>query len=202
MPRLRRDRSGPAVGIGVGLAAGTALAAMALAPLGAAAAMGTPSRPTVHEGHAARVGVVVVDPSGRTLYHLSAEGHGKIACTGGCASLWPPFVVRRGTHLERGAGMKEHLATIRRPDGTLQVTYGGWPLYTYSGDSSSGQANGQGIRADGGVWSATTPSSKVPASTAKHSTRSTSTHSARSAHASHSGGRHSTSTTSGSGYGY
>jgi predicted lipoprotein with Yx(FWY)xxD motif len=44
------------------------------------------------------------------------------------------------------------LGTARTPNGALQVTYGHWPLYTYSGDASAGQANGQGIQSFGGVW--------------------------------------------------
>jgi predicted lipoprotein with Yx(FWY)xxD motif len=59
---------------------------------------------------------------------------------------------------------------FQRSDGNLQLAYNGWPLYTYSGDSASGQTNGNGITSFGGVWTIARPNMAnapgVPAPTA------------------------------------
>ncbi len=102
------------------------------------------------------VGTVLVDTKGFTLYHLKTETNGKIVCSGSCTSVWPPLLLPAGvTSATAGSGVSGKLGTILRPDGGTQVTYKGMPLYTYSGDQSPGQANGQGIQ---GVWFAMTPS--------------------------------------------
>ena len=110
----------------------------------------------VATGSASGVGKVLVDTSGMTLYHLKTETNGTIMCTGSCAGTWPPLLLPSGvTAASAGSGATGTLGTIQRPDGGTQVTYNGLPLYTYSGDTSAGQANGQGIQ---GVWFAVTPS--------------------------------------------
>ncbi len=100
------------------------------------------------------VGTVLVNSKGRTLYHLKTESAGSIQCTGGCTGVWPPLLATGGAPAS-GGGVTGTLATTNRPDGGVQVTYNGEPLYTYSGDSGPGQANGQGIQ---GVWFAVTAS--------------------------------------------
>ncbi len=102
------------------------------------------------------LGTVVANAQGLTLYHLKTEVNGTIACTGSCTSVWPPVLVPSGSAPPtEGAGLTGQLGTVTRPDGSVQVTYDSLPLYRYSGDSSAGQANGQGIQ---GVWFAVTPS--------------------------------------------
>jgi predicted lipoprotein with Yx(FWY)xxD motif len=88
--------------------------------------------------------VVVDGASGMTLYVFASDtaGNGKSACSGGCATTWPPQTVANGTTPTAGSGLTGTLATITRADGTTQVTYNGMPLYHYSGDSSPGDANG------------------------------------------------------------
>jgi predicted lipoprotein with Yx(FWY)xxD motif len=94
------------------------------------------------------VGTVLANGAGLTLYHNTKETGSKIVCTGGCVSFWPPVLVTGS--LPQDAGMiKGTFGTIKRPDGSTQLTINGMPLYTYSGDSASGQATGQGIQ---GVW--------------------------------------------------
>ena len=110
------------------------------------------------------VGTVLTNSAGRTLYYLSSEKNGKIVCTGSCVSLWPVFVAPGGQAPTAGAGVTGKLGTLKRPDGTVQVTYMGRPLYTYSGDSSSGQANGEGIKLGSATWYAMTPSGQPPSS--------------------------------------
>lgn len=92
------------------------------------------------------VGTALVDDKGFTLYYLKTETSGKIMCTGSCASAWPPVLLPAGTTSATAAsGVSGKLGTIQRPDGGTQVTYNGMPLYTFTGDQSPGQANGQGV---------------------------------------------------------
>ncbi|HEV3132390.1 MAG TPA: hypothetical protein VGY51_10545 [Acidimicrobiales bacterium] len=96
-------------------------------------------------------GTVLTNSAGMTLYRLTADGTGAPTCTGACASLWPPLTVPSGTaHVVGAAGLSaSNLGTVARSDGTLQVTYKGMPLYRYSGDTKTGDANGQGFA---GIW--------------------------------------------------
>jgi len=92
----------------------------------------------------ANVGSVIVDAHGRTLYRFTAEAEGLPLCTGACAGTWPPALA------STAAGLPEHVATVRRPDGgRLQLTYDGHPLYRYAGDRSKADAKGEGV---GGQW--------------------------------------------------
>jgi predicted lipoprotein with Yx(FWY)xxD motif len=95
------------------------------------------------------LGAVLVNSQGRTLYHLITESATKISCTGPCASTWPPLTVASGQQPQAGAGVTGTLTAVDRPDGTKQAAFDGQPLYTYSGDSKTGDTNGEGI---GGVW--------------------------------------------------
>lgn len=107
---------------------------------------------------------IVVDERGMTLYHLSAEKNHKLLCTGGCAAIWPPLLLPSGGKPLPGKGVsREQLGTIRRPDGRRQWTYGGFPLYRYSGDRKPGDANGEGIEH---VWYAVGPTGHVVKSSA------------------------------------
>ena len=91
-----------------------------------------------------KVGQVVVDAEGRTLYRFTAEAQGRPVCTGSCVKTWPPATV------SKGSGLPDHVATVDRPDGGgLQLTYDGHPLYRYAGDHSAGDAQGDGV---GGQW--------------------------------------------------
>ena len=94
-------------------------------------------------------GNVLVNGNGRTLYVLATE-KGKVTCTdtGGCTKIWPPAVLPSGTaHGIAGTGVQASLlGTITSPSGDVRLTYGGWPLYTFVGDSRSGQATGQGVK--------------------------------------------------------
>lgn len=133
-----------------------AVAASAALTAGAAAAA---SAPTVLAAHSDALGTILVSASGRTLYHDSAEKAGAIACTGSCAAVWPPLLLAKGAKPVAGAGVKASLlGTVKRPGGTVQVTYHGMPLYLYSGDTGAGQAKGQDV---GGIWHAVAPSGSI-----------------------------------------
>ena len=92
---------------------------------------------------------IVVTASGRTLYTLSAETHGRFICTGSCLSTWRPLKVPAGGKVVGVAG----LGTIARHGVGRQATFNGRPLYTFSGDSRAGDANGEGFM-DVGTWHA------------------------------------------------
>jgi predicted lipoprotein with Yx(FWY)xxD motif len=97
---------------------------------------------------------VLTTTKGRTLYSLSAETNGRFICTGACAaSTWHPLVVPSGV---KPTGPVK-LGTIERPEGKTQVTFKGRPLYSFSGDSKTGDVNGEGIK-DVGTWHAATTS--------------------------------------------
>src|ERR1700722_1383549 len=108
------------------------------------------------------LGTILVDSQGMTLYHLSGEQNGKFICTSSaCVGVWHPLTVTSGAP----GGEVASLGQEKRPDGTVQVTYKGTPLYTFASDHQPGEANGQGIK-DVGTWSAvTTSAASAPAST-------------------------------------
>ena len=96
-------------------------------------------------------GKALAGSHGRTVYLFEADKHGTSACTGACARAWPPDTVTGAPHA--GSGVSQALlGTIKRPDGTLQVTYNGHPLYYFTGDKAAGAAKGQGLTAFGAGW--------------------------------------------------
>ena len=105
-----------------------------------------------------KLGTIVVDGHGRTLYAYDADRKGTAhsACTAGCLGLWPPADVK-GKITEHG--VTGTVKTIAAPGGGRQLTLNGWPLYYYAGDSGRGQTNGQGV--DGIWWVMTPAGSKV-----------------------------------------
>jgi predicted lipoprotein with Yx(FWY)xxD motif len=100
----------------------------------------------------AGLGKIVADGKGFTLYMYTPDHQGTSRCTGFCAHQWPPLVLPSGVHKPAaGPGVAAALlGTVRRPDGRLQVTYNGWPLYLWMGDTAPGQATGQAD--DMGLW--------------------------------------------------
>jgi predicted lipoprotein with Yx(FWY)xxD motif len=97
------------------------------------------------------VGKVLVDSKGFTLYYFKKDKGGKSACYGACAGGWPPLITE-GAPKGMGGAQASMLGTTKRKDGTTQVTYAGWPLYTYVVDKKPGEANGNDIDAFGGEW--------------------------------------------------
>jgi predicted lipoprotein with Yx(FWY)xxD motif len=91
---------------------------------------------------------VVTNAKGFTLYWFVPDTATTSKCNASCAAFWPP-VMGPAT---AGAGVTGKLATIKRADGSVQATYNGHPLYTYVGDHAPGQATGNGLDVNGGVW--------------------------------------------------
>jgi len=135
------------------------LFAIALAALAGSSLAGGAVLPTLKTAKVGTLGKVVVSASGRTLYHYTDETKGKVACSGGCAKLWPPLLVKAGAKPVAGTGIvASKLGVLKRPDGTFQVTYGGLGLYLYTGDKKAGDANGEAIEAS---WYAVSPAAKI-----------------------------------------
>jgi predicted lipoprotein with Yx(FWY)xxD motif len=103
------------------------------------------------------LGTVLVDQSGRTLYFFGKDTGTQSACTGACATAWPPDTAQ-GTPTAGSGVDASMLGTAQQMDGTTQVTYNGHPVYTFSKDTKAGDVNGEGINAFGGVWYAAGPS--------------------------------------------
>jgi predicted lipoprotein with Yx(FWY)xxD motif len=102
------------------------------------------------------LGTILVDSQGRTLYLWQADTGAKSACTGACAAAWPPLVTTGKP--TAGSGVTSSLlGTVRRANGTDQVTYHGHPLYRFEGDTASRQTNGQGSTGFGAPWYVLSP---------------------------------------------
>lgn len=92
-----------------------------------------------------KVGMVMTDTKGMTLYTYAKDTPGMSNCTGQCLSNWPAYTAKSQT-----GNFPANISVIKRPDGTLQYAWKNKPLYYYFKDKDSGDAYGNGI---GGVWS-------------------------------------------------
>jgi predicted lipoprotein with Yx(FWY)xxD motif len=123
------------------LVAGCSSAAATAAPTQAPGAAAV----TVMTGTGGGGTVLVAGSNGMTVYTFSKDtaNSGTSACSGGCATTWPPLTVSAGTKPTAGPGVTGTVGTITRADtGALQVTYNGLPLHFYSGDHAAGDTNG------------------------------------------------------------
>jgi len=100
------------------------------------------------------LGDLLISYDGMTLYTYAKDTAGTSTCTGDCAKAWPPFTVLPGERLAASANAKGKLDTIKREDGSMQVTYNGMPLYVYAKDKAPGDATGQNV---GNVWKVVKP---------------------------------------------
>ena len=91
---------------------------------------------------------VLANARGFTVYSFAPDTPAKSVCNGSCAAYWPPV---KGP-VTAGPGVTGSLGTITRADGSTQATYDGHPLYTYVGDAAPGQARGNGLNLNGGLW--------------------------------------------------
>jgi predicted lipoprotein with Yx(FWY)xxD motif len=106
-----------------------------------------------------RLGRIVVDGKGRTLYLFEKDTHRSSACYGECATFWPPLLTR-GKPVARPGVKRSLLRTTRRANGSEQVTYGGHPLYRFSLDRKPGQTKGEGLQDFGAGWEVLSPAGK------------------------------------------
>ena len=98
-----------------------------------------------------RIGRILVDSKGITLYDFVTDKGGVSGCYGACAALWPPLITKGKPHA--GPGVRASLlGTTKRRDGKLEVTYNHHPLYYFVTDRKPGQTTGQGVNQFGGPW--------------------------------------------------
>jgi len=109
-----------------------------------------------------KLGTVLVNSKGRTLYMFVRDKHKKVTCVGSCAAAWPPVKLPNGAKaVAAGKAKAALLGSDRDPAGGRVVTYNKWPLYTYVGYTAPGQARGQALNLNGGLWYVLSPSGKV-----------------------------------------
>lgn len=149
--------SGGQAGLGTAVISVVALGLLAGALAGAGGAASAGNSGTGNAARASTAGLrtadvhgttVLTNAAGKTLYWFAPDTSTKSVCNGSCAAYWPPV---KGP-LTAGPGVHGKLGTIKRADGSTQETYNGHPLYTYVGDSAPGQANGNKLNLNGGLW--------------------------------------------------
>jgi predicted lipoprotein with Yx(FWY)xxD motif len=96
---------------------------------------------------------VLTDAKGFTLYYFTPDTATTVACTGGCASAWPPLIVSGIGTPTAATTLTGTVTVVAGPNGN-QIEYNGHPLYTYAGDTAAGQTTGQGVN---GKWFVVTP---------------------------------------------
>ena len=114
--------------------------------------------PSSNGGHAtvklgqSKLGRILVDGQGHTLYLFDRDEHGESYCTGACAAVWPPYETDSKPTASAGVPGSA-LGTTKRADGDLQVTYHGHPLYYYAADASTpGKTKGEDLEQFGAGW--------------------------------------------------
>ena len=150
----------------------TAQAAPTTAPSTAPTAAASPaaagsSEETVAVREDPKLGKILTDYEGKTLYRYAKDTQNSSACSGGCVAAWPPLTASGALQLPEG--VTGTLGTITRSDGTKQVTYNGMPLYHFAKDAKPGDTAGQGI---GGIWFVVAPGTSASAAAAPAATSS------------------------------
>lgn len=151
-------------GWGVAVGSLPAAASRATSPVAASSSSGPTPVYEVKTGEIHGLGKVLVDGQGFTLYVFAPDKHsGTSKCYGKCANAWPPLVVPTGvSEAPAGSGVRSSLLGVtKRSDGTVQVTYDKWPLYTWVVDSAPGDVTGQDLNNLGGKWYVITPKGQV-----------------------------------------
>lgn len=103
-------------------------------------------------------GPYITDSNRQALYLLEGEAAGETDCYAACAQVWRPFIAPQGSPADADPGVQANLiVTIRRQNGSMQVTYNGHPLYYYVRDLGPGQTAGQDVTDAWGEWYLVTP---------------------------------------------
>lgn len=110
----------------------------------------------VEAGQAGELNPVLINGAGLTLYRFDKDtaSPSKSNCDGECATTWPPVTVAKGGKIFVAGMEKSAIGVVKRDDGRLQVTVGGWPVYRFAKDLRPGDTNGQGV---GGTWFGVAP---------------------------------------------
>jgi predicted lipoprotein with Yx(FWY)xxD motif len=113
---------------------------------------------TVKTAKIKKLGTVLVNSKGLTLYMFVRDHQKKVTCKSqACVIVWPPLKVKKGQRPTAGGAAKKSLLGV---NGGV-VTYNRWPLYTYYLDKKPGQARGQAVDNSGGLWYVLSPSGQV-----------------------------------------
>ena len=105
------------------------------------------------------LGTILVDAKGRSLYLWEADKGSQSTCADACAQAWPPLTTTGKP--QAGSGVQASLlGTTKRADGTMEVTYGGHPLYYFAGDKAPGDTAGQASDGFGAEWYVVGPNGK------------------------------------------
>jgi predicted lipoprotein with Yx(FWY)xxD motif len=137
-------------------AAALATLAVGIFLLHAPATHAAPASSTVVSTAKTGLGRILVNSRGHTLYLFGKDRNGKSACSGQCATFWPPLIAS-GKPRVAGGAKASLIGTIKRANGRRQVTYNHHPLYTFVKDTKKGQTHGEGLSAFGGKWYAVSP---------------------------------------------
>ena len=138
---------------------GALVVALAAAGVGTAFALAGPILKTTHNS---RLGSIIVNARGQTLYHLTGETSSRIKCTGECAAFWLPVLWSGKGKPPLGPGVNAaKVGTVKRPNGTTQLTYNKFPLYRYYLDKKVDQTNGEGVDNAAGTWYAISPAGRI-----------------------------------------
>jgi len=113
---------------------------------------------TVYGQELPKVGNVLVGPTGMTLYIFTKDTPDTSTCTGDCLKAWPALTVKSADDIVPGVNLPGKWGTTKRDDGSLQVTYNGWPLYYFAKDKAIGDATGENV---GKVWFTVAPETVV-----------------------------------------
>ncbi len=127
---------------------------LALGAAGAVAAVAAtaPTKPASVKTRSVSLGKILVNGSSQTLYLFEKDKNGKSACSGACATNWPPLLTK-GAHKASGGVKSSLIGTTKRSDGTTQVTYNKHPLYAFVLDNNKpGSTKGEGVDAFGAEW--------------------------------------------------
>lgn len=139
--------------------AGVMAAACGSSPAAQVSTSPTPSTPAVVAVEVKTVKgqqePVLVNASAQTLYYLTSDTSTTVACSGQCATFWPPLLLSSGDPIS-GISLPGKLSVLADANGR-QVLYNGHPLYAFVKDKASGDANGEGVNAFGGTWHPATP---------------------------------------------
>ncbi len=123
---------------------------------------GTVGAPRVMTRTVAGLGPILVNSRGMTLYMFVPDKDARVTCVDACAQVWPPLQVAAGSRATvSGTAKARLLGSDADPSGGRVVTYAGWPLYTYAGDTAPGMVKGQGFDANGGLWYVLSPAGAV-----------------------------------------
>lgn len=139
----------------------TAVGILTITAVSVAAPVGRMARTTRIQLRRTGAGTILTTAGGRTIYMFTRDGHNRDRCAAisGCTAVWP--LVTSSARPLAGRGVSQRLLGTIRVRGARQVTYAGWPLYTYRGDSGPGETGYIGFNQFGGNWYAISPRGKL-----------------------------------------